>query len=78
MSHVKSELLLLLMSNILCIRCCTEFGGCREIFVSLFSISSKPRIFSIVSEWPDKKGTARHQVEEFHYFMSHFIKLITA
>lgn len=77
MSYVKSELLYLLMSNVLCIHCCTGFGGCREIVIP-FSISSKSRIFSIVSEWPDKKGTARRQVEDFCYFMSHVINLITA
>lgn len=75
MSYVKSELLLILMSNILCIHCCTGFGGFREIFVSPFSISSKSRIFSIVSEWPDKKGTARHQVEDFLLFPVSFYKL---
>lgn len=71
MSDVKPELLFLLMSNILCIHCCTGFGSCREIFVSPFSISSKSRIFSIASEWPDKRGIARHQVGDFCYFMSH-------
>lgn len=34
--------------------------------------------FSAVSEWPDNKGTARRQVEDFCYFMSHVINLITA
>lgn len=75
MSYIKSELLLILMSNILCIHCCTGFGGFREIFVSPFSISSKSRIFSTVSEWPDKKGTARHQAEDFLLFHVSFYKL---